>query len=367
MGCRKSRPDITGVFSIPVVDSPTSRGQPARGCLVFVSGEDLGKTLHLDGTLDIGRTTGTLLLAETDVSRRHARIRRGFDGFVIEDLDSANGTFVNGERVDGVTQLRPGDRIQIGRTIMMYSHWDELQGRMEQIQRLEAMGTLAGGIAHDFNNALAVIVANLDLVGEALRDDADDAREGIEAMRRATSSASNLVRRLLRLGSTDPMTIAPVAVDAIVEATAALVRRKLPSRIAIALDLQARASVLGSFDELQQALINLCYNAGDAMPDGGSLSLATRVVTFGPSEAVEHGLASGGRFATITVTDTGTGISPLTLARIFEPFFTTKGRDKGTGLGLAMTHSAVRRHGGAIEVASTLGAGTTFTIYLMAS
>ncbi len=357
-------PAETGVHPVVIVDAPTGRGG-VRACLVCVSGDDLGRSVRLDGKpLEIGRAQDGLSLTSTDVSRRHARIHREPDGFVLQDLDSANGTFLNGERVTTATRLRIGDRVQVGRTVLVFSHYDELEQRMEQLQRLEAMGTMAGGIAHDFNNALAVIVGNLDLVAEALPADAELGLEALGAIRAATSSATNLAKRLLRLGSKDPLTIGIVALGPLIDQTMMMARRRATAKLAVEVDVEPDLRVLGSFDELQQVLINLYYNSCDAMPSGGKLRVSARAVELDRSQAVEHQLETAGPYVELAVRDTGCGMDAATRARLFEPFFTTKGRGKGTGLGLAMIHGAIRRHGGAIEVESAPGMGTTFRLYL---
>ncbi|MBL0215325.1 MAG: FHA domain-containing protein [Myxococcales bacterium] len=357
-------PAETGVHPVVIVDAPTGR-DAVRASLVCVSGDDLGRSVRLDGkSLEIGRAQSGLSLTSADVSRRHARIHREPDGYVLEDLDSANGTYLNGERVTGPARLRIGDRVQVGRTVLVFSHHDELEERMERLQRLEAMGTMAGGIAHDFNNALAVIVGNLDLVAEALPADAELGLEALDAIRKATSSATNLAKRLLRLGSKDPLTIGIVSLAPLIDQTMMMARRRSTAKLTVELDVEPDLHVLGSFDELQQVLINLYYNSCDAMPSGGKLCVSARAIELDRRAAVEHQLEVGGHYVLLTVRDTGCGMDATTRARLFEPFFTTKGRGKGTGLGLAMIHGAVRRHGGAIEVESAPGMGATFRIYL---
>ena len=121
---------------------------------------------------------------------------------------------------------------------------------------------------------------------------------------------------------------------------------------------------LGSYDELHQVLLNLCLNAIDAMPKGGRLAIAARTIKIHSDEALARQLPGSGTYVELTVTDNGCGMDAATLARAFEPFFTTKSRDKGTGLGLAMIHSSVRRHHGAVDVQSVVGHGTTFRITL---
>jgi signal transduction histidine kinase len=314
----------------------------------------------------IGRGHVEVVLAETDVSRRHARIAFGERGFEIEDLCSSNGTHVNGLRVVTPVPLRIGDRIQIGRTVLVFAHHDELEERVARMQRLESMATLAGGIAHDFNNALAVVMCNFDVLARALPADARDAHESLEEMRAATGSASSLARRLLRLGRAEPMSFGSVELEPLATQTAQMARRRANREIVIKIDVPSTLRAHGSYDEIHQVLLNLCLNACDAMPNGGRISITGRAVTFDYDAAVAQQLATAGDYVELHVSDTGCGMDDATLARAFEPFFTTKPRDQGTGLGLAMIHTTVRRHGGAVELHSAVGRGTTFRIVLPA-
>jgi signal transduction histidine kinase len=345
-----------------LVDAPTRRSMP-DGSLVCVNGDDLGRTLRVDRTIVIGRGRADLALSSTDVSRHHARVTSYGGGYVIEDLGSANGTYVDGVRVSGPTPIRFGAHIQIGRTVILFARHDELEERVARVERLETMAVMAGGIAHDFNNALAVIVANLEAVGDALPASAVDARDALSAVRGAATSATELARRLLRLGNRESMTIGIVALTALVDHTLMIVRRRRAA-IEIVADVPDDLVVFGSFEELHQTLVNLYFNSCDAMPRGGAFRIAARAVQFDAVGAVQHQLELPGAYIELVVSDTGVGMDAATRARAFEPFFTTKGRDRGTGLGLAMVHRTIRRHGGSIELDSEPGRGTTFHIYL---
>jgi signal transduction histidine kinase len=345
-----------------VVDAPTRRSVP-DGSLVCVNGDDLGRTLRVDRTIVIGRGRADLALSSTDVSRSHARVTSAGSGYVIEDLGSANGTYVDGTRVTSPTPIRFGAHIQIGRTVILFSRHDELEERVARVERLETMAVMAGGIAHDFNNALAIIVANLEAIGDALPTSAVDACDALAAVQGAATSATELARRLQRLGNREPMTIGTVALAALVEDTLMIVRRRRAA-VEIVADVPGDLVVHGSFDELHQTLVNLYFNACDAMPGGGTFQIAAHAVELDAAAVVRHQLELPGAYIEIVVSDTGVGMDAATRARAFEPFFTTKGRDRGTGLGLAMVHRTIRRHGGSIELDSEPGRGTTFRIYL---
>ena len=359
-----SDPEDTGVIPLIPIDPPTVRGA-VRMALVCVSGEDVGKSFRVTmAPAVIGRGNVDIALAETDVSRRHARFSFGELGFQIEDLESANGTLLNGARVTGKVPVHVGDRLQVGRSVLVFSQHDELAERVARMQRLEGMATLAGGIAHDFNNALAIVMCNLEFVAEALPPDATLARESMAEIRAATTSATTLARRLLRLGRSEPLSFGQVALEPLAKQTAAMACRRARAPIAYVIDVPPDLRALASHDEIHQAVLNLCLNACDAMPDGGRLTISGRNIQLATEAALARQVPIAGDFVELSVTDTGCGMDEATLARAFEPFFTTKPRDKGTGLGLAMIHTSVRRHGGAVEVESTVGRGTTFRLTL---
>ena len=354
--------DKTGVHSVIVLDPPTGR-DAVRLSLICVTGADLGRQFRVGfEPLIIGRGGVDIELTTTEVSRRHARVSMSA-GFQLEDLGSANGTFLNGTRVTKASPLRIGDHIQIGGTVLVFAQRDELEERMQRVQRLEAMGQLAGGLAHDFNNTLSVIVANLDFIEESLAPDANDARDALASIRNAAMSGSALAKRITRLGSTDPLTFALVPLSSLVEQTVAMSRRQFGTKVTIATNVEKDLAVLGSYEELHQVLMNLLLNARDAMPEGGAIRVEGRAIHCDAARAVARDLPAAGEYVEISVVDTGSGMDDATLARAFEPFFTTKPRGKGTGLGLAMIHSCVRRHGGAIEVDSKVGRGTTFRLW----
>jgi len=356
--------DVTGVIPAVVEDESTARTPMIAARLVCVAGADLGRTFRVErDLLTLGRGLVDVSLHSKDVSRKHARLARGSEGYVLEDLDSANGTWVNGNEVHGSMPVRIGDRIQLGSTILVFAHHDELEDRMHQLQRLEAMAALAGGMAHDFNNALAVIVGTLDLMELRLPPNSE-LRDMVGEMKTAASSATSLARRLLRLGRTEPLDFEPLALAPVVQRTVAMMRRQLGARITIAVDVASDLVVLGSQEELHQVLLNLVINARDAMPDGGTLRIAATAVSFDRAQAATHHVPSKGEYVEIVVADTGIGMDDVTLSRAFEPFFTTKPPGEGTGLGLAMIHSIVRRHGGAIVADSAPRRGSTFRIWL---
>jgi signal transduction histidine kinase len=320
----------------------------------------------MPATLGRDGSAAAVVLDDPNVSRRHARLALVDNQLVLTDLGSANGTFVNGAPVVEPTVLKVGDRVQLGETtILVLTHHDELEARMRQLQKLEAMERAVGGLAHDFNNVLTVVLAGIQYA-EQLPAGAPELGEVLADLKQAASGASVLARRLLHFRNGAEPAPETVALAALVDETLAMARRVMPARPAIAftVDVGPQVSVRGSRDELQQVLLNLCLNARDAMPDGGTLTVAAHPVRMARGEAAAHHLPCDGNYVELVVADTGIGMSESTLARAFEPFFTTKPPGQGTGLGLAMVHNIVRRWGGAIHVASIVGRGTTFRIWL---
>jgi len=240
----------------------------------------------------------------------------------------------------------------------------QIEDRLRHAEKLEGIGRLAGGVAHDFNNQLTAILGNaeylsgLDLPGEA--------QETVNGIREAALRSAGLTRQLLAFARKQPTRSALVDVDALVAAVRGLLERSIDKRITIATRLATRpAAVSGDPDRLHAAVLNLALNARDAMPDGGTLTIATRALAVAPEGAGPLGIAPG-RYLEIAVTDTGVGLSEEARNHLFEPFFTTKAVGKGSGLGLAEVYGTVRAHGGGVSVTSAPGAGTTVALVLPA-
>ncbi len=239
------------------------------------------------------------------------------------------------------------------------------QDALRQAQKMEAVGQLTGGLAHDFNNLLAGMSGSLELLQRRLAQGrTEDAERYIAAAQGAVKRAASLTHRMLAFSRRQ--TLAPRATDVnrLVEGMAELLRRTVGPQVAL--------ETVGAPDlwttrvdphQLESALLNLCINARDAMPDGGTLTIATANVAIGPAAAREQAMAAGD-YVAIAVTDTGIGMTPEVVARAFDPFFTTKPLGQGTGLGLSMIYGFVQQSGGKALIRSAPGAGATVTLYL---
>ena len=239
-----------------------------------------------------------------------------------------------------------------------------IEQQLAQSQKMEAIGILTGGIAHDFNNGLGIVIGNLDLLERLIKTNPPAAELCTEA-REGALRCADLIRRLLAFARRQPLRPRQTDVNGLIDNIAKLIGRTLGERITMTLRLDDTLwPVLADPGQLEAALVNLAANAGDAMPQGGRLTIVTRPVHLDGGCSLEASEINTGEFALIEISDTGTGIAPDVIGHIFEPFFTTKEPGKGTGLGLSMTFGFVKQSGGHLTVFSELGVGTTFRLYL---
>jgi signal transduction histidine kinase len=230
-----------------------------------------------------------------------------------------------------------------------------LEAQFQQAQKMEAVGRLAGGIAHDFNNLLTIINGYGDLMLDTLPA-GDALREFVVSIREAGDRAARLTLQLLAFSRKAVVEPKVLDLNELVAESAKLLRRLIGEDIALSVTpAPTPVRVLADPGQLEQVVLNLAVNARDAMPTGGRLTFETDIAEIGAGDAP-------GRYGRLRVTDTGTGMTEEVRARIFEPFFTTKGVGKGTGLGLAVVHGVIQQCGGHIDVESTVGTGTTFTL-----
>jgi PAS domain S-box-containing protein len=240
----------------------------------------------------------------------------------------------------------------------------ELEQQLRQAQKMEAVGRLAGGVAHDFNNLLMVIQSYTELLQESLPPD-HALQRNTQAIKKATRRAASLTNQMLAFSR--KQIIAPVVLDlnSVIEETTRMLMRVLGEDIEILVELEEPLwAIEADSDQIVQILMNLCVNARDAMPQGGTLTITTENVTVVKGSIPAHPYIASGKYVKVSVADTGAGISKQAQEQIFEPFFTTKEVGKGTGLGLAMVYGIVKQNGGYVWVESEPGQGACFTIYL---
>lgn len=238
-----------------------------------------------------------------------------------------------------------------------------LETQLRESQKMQAMGTMAGGIAHDFNNILSAILGNVDLAKQDTPH-TSPALPSLQEIEKAGRRARDLVRQILTFSRNEVPKRSPIQLDDVVREAARLVKVALPPLVELQVHLApGTAPVLADTTQVEQALLNLCTNAFLAMgAHKGSVAIELGSAVLAQPECGRIGLAPG-PYVTIQVRDTGSGMSPETLGRIFEPFFTTREVGQGTGLGLSVVHGIMQTHQGAIDVQSTLGVGSTFTLY----
>ena len=293
------------------------------------------------------------------------------------DLSSEELSEANGRMRSAVTALqearlelesRVGERTQeltvANETLRRASvEQRDLEERLRQAQKMEAIGRLAGGVAHDFNNLLTVIFGQ----SEWLLEEAANAssRAAIQEIQQAAESAASLTRQLLAFSRQQALTPTILDINELVRKTNLLLRRLISEDIELVTNLEFDVGmVCADAGQLQQVLLNLGVNARDAMPHGGRLTIATSSRIFEDGSVVADVGVKPGRYVVLTVEDTGIGMDADVRARIFEPFFTTKALNQGTGLGLATAYGIVQQSDGAIDVRSEPGQGTTFRVFL---
>jgi PAS domain S-box-containing protein len=239
-----------------------------------------------------------------------------------------------------------------------------LEEQVQQSQKLESIGRLAGGVAHDLNNLLSPILG----YSEMLLDETspgDESRFSLEEIVQASMRARDLVRQLLAFSRKQVLEFKPLDLNAVIENFRKLLRRTIREDVELEFELEpGLPSVSGDVGQIEQMLMNLAVNAQDAMPEGGSLTIATSKVELDEDYAASHEGTAAGTYVQLELRDTGIGMPPDVMNHIFEPFFTTKPVDKGTGLGLATVYGIIKQHGGSINVYSEPGLGTRFRIFL---
>lgn len=339
---------------------------PAR--LIAIAGSQTGRKFKIGDHSLIGRgTDAAVTLEDPEVSRNHARISKSELGaYLLEDLGSKNGTQVNGLPITRHL-LSFGDKIQIGpRVMLLFAPFDPLEDQLLQRQRLEALGRVGAGVAHDLNNMLGAISASIDYLSKLSGDRTlshEEVKECLEDIGLAAVQASELTRGILKFARGRAQAHGPVDLSGLCSDVMRLIRHTFDRAIQIESAIHAGLSVFGDQAELHQVLMNLCLNARDAMPQGGTLRVSARALGR-DAEGTPEPLNAAVPHLVLCVEDTGVGMDDATRERVFEAFFTTKREGAGVGLGLATVKEVVVFHGGQIRIESEQGKGTRFLVYL---
>ena len=239
-----------------------------------------------------------------------------------------------------------------------------LEALLYQAQKMEAIGQLAGGIAHDFNNILTVIIGYSEIILHGMAPE-HPLRRHVEQMLTSAGRAAELTAGLLAFSRKQILHTKPLDLGEVAQGLRKMLRRLIPEDIDFKTIVAATGlTIMADKGQIEQVIMNLVTNAKDAMPKGGALSVEVSNAAMSENFRHQHGFGEAGRYACITITDTGHGMDEETCKRIFEPFFTTKEAGKGTGLGMAIIYGIVKQHNGYITVDSEPEKGTTFRVYL---
>jgi two-component system cell cycle sensor histidine kinase/response regulator CckA len=273
----------------------------------------------------------------------------------------------NGDAVYVVARLignfKAGELIDLHVYLFNDTKRKRLEQQLVQAQKMEGLGTLAGGIAHDFNNILAIILGYTNKL-ESSHAKPHEFPGAIKVIKDAVERGAALVQQLLTSARQTEARFSSVDLNALVRELERMLQATFPKTISFHLELESDLPVVtADKSQIHQVLLNLCVNARDAMPNGGTLCLLTSITPGADLTEMFTGVTAE-NYACIRVRDTGTGMSRQVKSHIFEPFFTTKERGKGTGLGLSVVYGVVNNHRGFVQVESEPGAGTSFIIYL---
>ena len=264
---------------------------------------------------------------------------------------------------DKLTRMIPVVERELREAARRAQHRD-VETRLRQMEKMEALGQLTGGIAHDFNNILAVIIGTTELVAAIVPGDPKTLAM-LKQIDESAERGAQLVQRLLAFARKRPLETRVIDLNATVERATSMLERTLGEHIVVESTLSDDLwPALADPSQLEDAILNLAVNARDAMPKGGRLLIETSNVHLDESYATQNADVVAGDYALIIVTDSGTGMPPEVVEHAFEPFFTTKEVGRGTGLGLSMVYGFVKQSGGHVKVYSEVGHGTSIKLYL---
>ncbi len=334
-----------GVALIDARRNILSANRLGQDALMALAGLRIGDQLQHLGDLDL-----TQLFHHSNAGLWHAASPESGNSSVFEVTASPQET---GHNDDGwVLILRDVTRER------------EIEQRVQQQQRLAAVGQLAAGIAHDFNNILTIISMTLQLIPLRYPDLQPDIQERLETTAEQVERGAGMIQQVLDFSRQSKLTLQTFDLVPFVKEVVKMIDRALPENISFSFRHNTDACIItADSTQVQQVMMNLIINARDAMPHGGHLDLNLQPVAFESASIPPFPDMVGKAWVRMTLTDNGVGMAPDVQEHIFEPFFTTKNRNQGTGLGLAQVYGIIRQHGGFIDVQSTIGAGTTFTLY----
>lgn len=323
---------------------------------------------------DSGRLTGVpvseLVFPEDseEIVAQYARLAAGAGAFEAERRYRRKDGTTAWARVSAVTVPGTGGRqTRVAAVVIDLTPLRASEERFRHAQKMEAVGRLAGGVAHDFNNLLTVINGYGQLLLDILST-GDQARDMVLEMTAAGQKAAGLTAQLLAFSRKTVAEPSVIDLNEVVAQSAKLLQRLIGADIVLSTSLGKNlSSIWAEPTQIEQVILNLAVNARDAMPQGGRLTIETRDVRLRTEDAAVYPDLPEGHYVQLAVSDTGCGMTDEVKAHAFEPFYTTKETSKGTGLGLAVVHGAVRQSGGRVDVYSEVGVGTTFKILLPAS
>ena len=285
----------------------------------------------------------------------------------INDNVRRDGTRIRCEWFNTPLRDAAGRIVGVASMAQDISQRELVEAQLRSVQKLESLGVLAGVLAHDFNNLLTIILSNADLLGN-MPEFPDTAREYLSLIESAASRASRFTEQLLRFGPDGRHEAQPCSLNRVVRGTLKLVRSAIRESVTVRTELAKRLpDIPADRPQIEQVLMNLCMNASDAMPDGGVITVRTRVARLTDrlcAKCVPSNQASPGRRVELSVVDTGVGMTESTTARIFDPFFTT--RPAGHGLGMAAVLGILSQHNACARIESAPGQGTSIHVYFLA-
>lgn len=323
--------------------------------------------VHAGRTLSVSDAVQNEAMSEIQDDYVH---RHGIGAMLDSSVRIERTTFgiVCMEHLDGTREWTPMEEQfvasladRMGLAMLVDAH-RRLESQLAQAQKMEALGLMAGGIAHDFNNMLGIVLTAAG-AARAIQQRGGDPTEDLDAIESVVQRAAALTRKLLYISRNESVGQEVFDINEAIRQLADVTRRVMPA--AVRLQLLPSAQPLMVDAErifVDQALINLCMNAIHAMPNGGSLTIASRALEMDGLRRIHGVVLPAGTYAHVRVLDTGAGIAQASLSKVFDPFFTTKGT-AGTGLGLSVVYGGMRQHGGQVSVESVVGRGSVFHLF----